>query len=329
MGNNSSRQYTYQQYYHAIQKSGNTNNIDYKSIDVDALDAYEVLNVSKTFTWEELKEAYRKLAINTHPDKEGGNKDLFNIITYCFKKLAVEYKNREADRQHFDLKKQSADYFDRMSTNNMPHPSDVLKPSKEITNEIFNKNFEKCKVYDDEVEFGYGSMMDETSKTREDINIERVIKKDKIDNQSFNDIFNKKVPINKQLIKYKEPEPLLLAKSLQFTELGGKRPDDYTSSMNSVEKNKGLAYTDYMKAHDGTRLVDPNMIKKKDFQSVEEYEKYRDSKIKRGLSDKEKKLLEEKKIKEEKEEFARLERLKMYDKKIEKSYEKANQLFLK
>lgn len=329
MGNNSSRQYTYQQYYNAIQQSGNANNIDYKSIDVDALNAYEVLNVKKDFTWNELKEAYRKLAINTHPDKEGGNKDLFNIITYCFKKLAVDYKNREADKQHHDLKKQSAEYFDRMSTNTIPHPSDVLKPSKDITNEIFNKNFEKCKVYDDEVEFGYGSMMQETSKTREDINIDRIIKKDKIDNESFNDIFNKKVPVSKQVIKYKEPEPLLLAKSLQFTEIGGKKPDDYTSSMNTMEKSRVLSYTDYMKAHDGTRLIDPNTVKTKDFNSVQEYEKYSDKKIKRGLSDKEKKLLEEKKLKEEKEEFARLERMKMYDKKIEKSYEKANRLFLK
>jgi hypothetical protein len=61
---------------------------------------------------------------------------------------------------------------------------------------------------------------------------------------------------------------------------------------------------------------------------VEEYEKYRNSKIKRSLTDKERKLLEEKKLKEEKEEFERLERLKTYDRRIEKSYEKANRLFL-
>jgi curved DNA-binding protein CbpA len=317
MGNHSSRQYTYQQYYNAIQQSGNINSVDFKNIDVDTLDPYEVLNVSKKFTWNELKEAYRKLAINTHPDKEGGNKDLFNIITFCFKKLALEYKNREADRQHFDLKKQSTEYFER---------NEASKPKDNITNEMFNDNFEKCKVQDDETEFGYGSMMDVSSKKRDDINIERLIKKDKVDNESFNSIFDKKVPVSKQLVKYREPEPLLLAKNLQFTELGGKRPDDYTSS---IEKTNMLAYTDYMRAHDGTRLVDPEIIKKmKDFKSVEEYEKYRNSKIKRSLTDKERKLLEEKKLKEEKEEFERLERLKTYDRRIEKSYEKANRLFL-
>jgi curved DNA-binding protein CbpA len=305
-----------------MKKTGHMNDIDFKSIDLESLDPYEVLNISKNFTWDELKNAYRKLAINTHPDKEGGNKDLFNIITYSFKKLALEFKNREADKQHSELKQQSNDYFH----NKTSHIDDNFNPSKEITNAIFNKNFEKCKIQEDDVDFGYGSLMDETSKTREDINIEKIIKKNKIDNDTFNQYFDKNVPISKQIVKYKEPEPLLLSKTLQFTELGGKKPDDYTSSM---EKSNSLAYTDYMKAHGGTRLIDPELIKKKkDFKSIQEYEKYRERKVKHSLTDKEKKLLEEKKLKEEKAEFDRLERLKLYDMKIEKSYEKANRLFL-
>ena len=324
MGNTSARQYTYQQYYTAIQKSGNMNAIDFKNIDANTLDAYEVLNVKKGFTWDELKESYRKLAINTHPDKEGGNKDLFNIITFCFKKLALEYKSRESDKQHHELKKQSNDFFDKFN-NKMPHPSDSFNPSKDISNAVFNQNFEKCKVQDDEIDFGYGSMMEESSKVREDISIERLIKKDKIDTESFNKLFNKNVPISKQIVKYKEPEPLLLAKSIQFTELGSKKPDDYTSGL----EQKSLAYTDYMKAHDGTRLIDPESVKKKNFKNVAEFEKYRDKKIKRDLSDREKKLIEEKQKKEEQEEFERLERLKKYDMRIEKAYEKANTLFLK
>ena len=278
MGANSSRQYTYQQYYNAAQQSGVIEEIDFKNIDIDSINPYEVLNVSKQFTWNELKESYRKLAMNTHPDKQGGNKDLFNIITHCFKKLAAELKLREEDKGHHDLKKQSNDYFH----NTMPHPSEVMvKPNEKMTTDKFNKNFEKCKLYDEEIEFGYGSKMDESTKIREDINIEKLIKKNKIDNESFNALFNKNVPVNKGLIKYREPEPLILAKSLQFTELGGKRPDDYSSSLEKNNANT-LAYTDYMKAHDGTRLVDPSLMKNvKEFKSVDEYEAYRDKKAKR------------------------------------------------
>jgi curved DNA-binding protein CbpA len=333
MGAKSSRQYTYQQYYEAMKKSGNTANIDLKNINMENIDPYEVFNISKNFTWNELKETYRKLAINTHPDKPGGNKDVFNIITYCFEKLALEYKKRESDLSHIELKKQSKDYFDKIVSDKMPHPSIINinregGDNAELFSQKFNRNFEKCKIYDDEVEFGYGKNMDESSKIREDIKIEKVIHKKKIDNKSFNDIFNSKVPINKQLVKYKEPEPLLLSKSLQFTELGNKRPDDYSSS--SIKKSNSLSYSDYMKAHEGTRLVDTEIIKNmKEFKSVEEYEIYRDNKAKIELSAKELKQQEIKKIREEKEEQSRLERLKKYDKNVELSYEKANRLFLR
>lgn len=333
MGAKSSRQYTYQQYYEAMKKSGDKANIDLKNINMENIDPYEVFNISKKFTWNELKETYRKLAINTHPDKPGGNKDVFNIITYCFEKLALEYKKRESDLSHIELKKQSKDYFDKIVSDKMPHPSIINinrdgGDNAELFSQKFNRNFEKCKIYDDEVEFGYGKNMDESSKIREDIKIEKVINKKKIDNKSFNDIFNSKVPINKQLVKYKEPEPLLLSKSLQFTELGNKRPDDYSSS--SIKKSNSLSYSDYMKAHEGTRLVDTEIIKNmKEFKSVEEYEIYRDNKAKIELSAKELKQQEIKKLREEKEEQSRLERLKKYDKNVELSYEKANRLFLR
>jgi len=336
MGAKSSRQYTYQQYYEAMKKSGNAANIDLKNINMENIDPYEVFNISKNFTWNELKETYRKLAISTHPDKPGGNKEIFNIITFCFEKLAVEYKKRESDLSHAELKKQSSDFFDKIVSNKMPHPSivnmnrdrDGDSNNAELFSEKFNRNFEKCKVYDDEIEFGYGKNMEESSKIREDIKIDKVIKKNKIDNKSFNDIFNSKVPINKQLVKYQEPEPLLLAKSLQFTELGNKRPDDYSSS--SVKKTNSLSYSDYMKAHEGTRLIDTTIIKDmKEFKSVEEYEVYRDTKAKIELSAKELRQQELKKQREEKEEQMRLERLNKYDRNIELSYEKANRLFIR
>jgi curved DNA-binding protein CbpA len=341
MGVKSSRQYTYQQYYEAMKKSGQAANIDLKNINMDTIDPYEVFNISKNFTWNELKETYRKLAISTHPDKPGGNKDIFNIITYCFEKLALEYKKRESDLSHSELKKQSSDFFDKIVNNKMPHPSIVNMNrdrdgsggigdgnNAELFSQKFNRNFEKCKVYDDEMEFGYGKNMEESSKVREDIKIDKVIKKNKIDNKSFNDIFNSKVPVNKQLVKYQEPEPLLLAKSLQFTELGNKRPDDYSSS--SVKKTNSLSYSDYMKAHEGTRLIDTSIIKgMKEFKSVEEYEVYRDTKAKVELSAKELKQQELKKLREEKEEQMRLERLNKYDRNIELSYEKANRLFIR
>ena len=322
MGNSSSRQYTYQQYYTAMKQSGKK--IDLSNIDIKNINPYEVFNLSNKFTWEELKDSYKELALSTHPDKNGGDNQLFNIVTTCFKKLALEYKNRESDRQHNELKQQSKQYYNSHDTES--RLKDIIQGNKKITNDMFNKTFEKCKIDDDENDFGYGNIMEKSSKIRDDIKIDRLFSKDKVDNNTFNEVFNKNVPVAKSsIIKYKEPEPLVLAKSMQFTELGGKRPDDYSSSV----EQRTLAYTDYMRAYDGNRFVDEDLIKnRKEFKSVKDYEIYRDNKVKKELSSKEKKYIEQKKLKEEQDEFNRLERVKKNDIMAERAFEKANRLFL-
>ncbi len=315
MGNTSAKQNNYQQYYESIQ------NNQINQIDLNSLDPYKVLNVPKNFTWEQLKEAYREAAMKTHPDK-GGNKLIFDFVTTCFKTLAKEYKAKNANRNHNELKQESQQYFEKIVNTNVPHPSETNEPFEKR----FNKAFDECKYHDEEIEYGYGEMMSKSQKTREDISIENVFNKDKVDNSTFNELFNKKVPVSKEIIKYKEPEALPMAKNLQFTEIGGKRPDDYSSG---AEKKTSLIYTDYMKAHNGMRLINPEQVSRKDFKSVEEYEKYRESKVKRGLSEKERRYIEKQKELEEQKEFERLERLKQQEIAIQKAHEKATRLLIR
>ena len=327
MGQSSSRQYSYQQYYTAMQKSGN---INIQNIDFDNLDPYEVLNVSKKFTWDELKESYRKMALITHPDKQGGNEIIFNYVTECFKKLAIIYKNRDADKPHDVLKEQSKNFFQNQINNTMPHPSEIFgntRDESEPFHKKFNKNFETCKIQDENIDFGYSSMMDKSTDKRDDISIKNIFKNNKVDSGTFNEIFNKSVPVSKEITKYKEPEALQLVKNMQYTELGGQKTDDYSSS---IEQKSNLAYTDYMKAYSGQRLVNENDIKnRKEFKNIEQYEKYRDTKMKKTLSEKERNQIELLKNIEEKKEFERLERLKLKDIEIQKMHEKASRLFLK
>lgn len=320
MGNSSAKQ-QYQQYYQQ-------QNVE--QIDLASLDPYKVLNVPKNFTWQQLKDAYKKAAFKTHPDKEGGNKLVFDFVTTCFKTLAEEYKARSSDKSHYDLKKDSNDYFEKIVNNNAPHPAESAATSagSEPFQKRFNKTFEECRYVDEGLSYGYGEMMEKSSGMREDISVENVFNdSSKINNATFNEVFNKNVPVAKrELVKYKEPEPTLLAKSLKFTEIGGKRPDDFSSSV----ENKTLIYSDYMKAHSGMRLADPDAIKsKKDFKSIEEFEKYREKKTNRGLTEKERKYMEEKKLKQEKEEYDRQERIKQQNLAIQRAHEKANRLMLK
>jgi len=323
MGNNSSnRQYTYHQYYNAIK---NDKSFDFSKINYSLLNPYEVLEVSKNFSWDELKEAYKHTALLTHPDKVGGNKIVFNFVTECFKVLAEEYKARNSNKTFMELKQQVNSYYSK-DEDKIPAPI-----TGDSFNEKFNKTFEMCKLEDDENDFGYGDMMNESSKIREDFSQENLFEKKKFDNTSFNKIFTKHTPPPpKELVKYKEPEPMVLARTINYTEIGGKRPDDYSSSAEKSSKNN-LIYSDYKKAYSNTRLVDEDMMNKslKDFKSIEEYEKYRNSKIKKGLTDKEKLYFENKKIKEEQEEYLRLERIKQNDIKIKINNEKASRLFIK
>jgi hypothetical protein len=172
--------------------------------------------------------------------------------------------------------------------------------------------------------------MEKSTKNREDFEQENLFKSKKFNNESFNSIFNKHVPApSKEIIKYIEPVPMILANKMNYTELGGKRPDDYSSSVEKDGKNN-LIYTDYKKAYTNEKLVNENLIKKhKDFKSLDDFLEYRDNKTKRSLSSKEKRLIEEKQLREEKEEQERIERIKAQNLKIQMNNEKATRLFIK
>jgi curved DNA-binding protein CbpA len=322
MGNSSSRKYTYHEYYNVIK---NDKTFDFSKINYELLDPYEVLEVRKNFTFEELKDAYKYTALITHPDKSGGNKIIFNFVTDCFKKLAYDFKAKQHDKTFIDLKKQVEEYYSKDSEN-----KEKLPPIDNNFHEHFNRTFNMCRMDDEEFDFGYGNLMEESTQKREDFKNEKIYKENKFDSKNFNSIFDKFVPPpTKEITKYKEPEPMVLAKKMNYTEIGGKKPDDYSSSVEKESKNS-LVYTDYKKAYTNTRLIDEASIKKsKEFGSVEEFQVYRDNKTKKNLSDKEKRYLEEKKLKEEKDETLRLERIKNENLRIKINNEKASRLLLK
>ena len=270
------------------------------------MDPYKVLNVPKNFTLEQLREQYKRIALQVHPDK-GGSSELFNMVTKCYKQL-LKHQERKIEKDFMELKKEfkqfdlenknqgvNAELADllarpqvesapeppyrprgsRSTSSRPPGPPPAASPTRHVTadpTDVFNRVFEENRL-DDAHNAGYGSIMAQSSAMREDINIPNTMRGFKLN--KFNQTFEKQaLPSDSQAMQvYKQPEPTLLAKRLAFSELGVAKIDDF-SGANDTQKR--LNYTDYARAHSTTRLIDPRVVKgRQEFKSVEELETHR------------------------------------------------------
>lgn len=284
------------------------------SIDFSKISPYAVLDVKEDFTFDELVKAYRQTAFKVHPDK-GGSEVLFNFVTECFKTLAEDYKLRQVEKPHHVLKQDFNEYVRPTVTRSVADTPNF--------NDKFNQLFEENKLQDEDNERGYGHIMAESTKEREDFKIKRVMKK--FDNGKFNDKFEAVVKPSKDIIIYKEPEPLLLAKNLNFTVLGGKT-EDFNSD---TSREAPLHYSDYYKAHTTSRLVDPRAVtKRKEYRTVGDYESDRAIAVEKPMDDEELKYRRKKELHAQKKEEERLRRIAERDAAAGEHYEKMNKLLL-
>lgn len=100
---------------------------------------YEILGVNENATQDEIKKAYRKLAVKHHPDK-GGSEELFKKISEAYDTLGDESKRYEYDNQR----------------NNPFGGNGGFDPFSDMFN-VFNNNF-KRRVPDKVVNISVGVM---------------------------------------------------------------------------------------------------------------------------------------------------------------------------
>ncbi len=275
------------------------------------MDPYKLFKLSKSFTLQDLRTSYKRLAINAHPDKPTGSEYLFKYITACYKLMLKEYEKGKSDRQHFDLKASSRQYQESVPA--APQTETTTK----FNRDKFNKLFEtyKLKTVNDD---GYGHWMESSKASRDDIGVK------KIDFNNFHDVFERQpAPKTKSVTRYTEPSALE-SNRLGFSELGLSKLNDFGENVSS----KSLNFCDYKRAHSTSRLVDPNVIVRESYNSIKDLEAERSS-VQYVMSDKDRRRYEKMRHMEEVMQKQRQETLLKHDKLIEKQHKILSKLSLK
>ena len=282
------------------------------SLEEDSIDAYKVLELPKTATLNQARQAFKRKARIYHPDKFNGNDTQFKIIVKAFTKLVEEFKKKEADKQFNVLKDESR--RDLENQRNNAKKNRINMDGRNFNQKLFNKVFDDNRMYSPNDE-GYGKWASENE-----------FETDKIEKtnsnftlNSFNDNFQnyKQKKHNKQqIIKFQQPEALSSCKT-NYHELGQGNVSDFS------DKN----YTDYKKAHTETTLIDIDSITHKEYRSVDELKRERGKKM--YLTKEEMEQIEMNKMLEKQRDLERTQRLQNQDNLAFKQFERVNQMFLR
>lgn len=116
-------------------------------------DYYEILGVSKTASADEIKKAYRKLALKYHPDKNPGDtvaEEKFKQITAAYDVLGDEEKRRQYDAGAYSMNGSSTSsdntYRQYTYTYNNPFGEDFWEWARKAQQEN-NENYHYEKRY--------------------------------------------------------------------------------------------------------------------------------------------------------------------------------------
>ena len=283
---------------------------------MDLNECYKLLGVSRNFTPKELEKAFKSKVRIFHPDIEiTGNEVIFKLVIQAYNELSAEYQRKTGDKQFNELKSSF-----KKSKNDV-----VLDPSRAGFNV---KNFNK--IFDDNrIESPHDTGYDEWLRNNPNQKEEHSIKyKGKFTNERFNNHFDRnvgQVQPSSHLVKYREPEPLLTANRIQFTELGEENIDDFSGANTSL---KNLQFTDLKLSYTTERIVDPDTVeKRKTYKNVNHLEQDR-ANISYAMNDDEMAYYVKKQKDEEINQKKREAALKQRDDLVSRQFERINMLLV-
>tara|TARA_B100000579_G_scaffold393698_1_gene370499 strand:- start:697 stop:1716 length:1020 start_codon:yes stop_codon:yes gene_type:complete len=283
------------------------------------INPYKELNIGQNYDESSLKKAYLKRAMETHPDR-GGTQEDFQRVTVSYKALMIKLKNERESHEHNELRENSSQFMSGQNHDNKQNVK-YRDLSKNFNSNIFNQIYEETKVedvYDD----GYETWMkkNQVGEGEEEVQNNPSLTKDNF-NREFSKIKKKQLKKKgRNVVKYQAPiEDISYKNKSSIMILGQGKVDDFSG------ESGGLAYRDYKDAYTNTYLVDEggnlDPSRPKD---LKETQKQREN-ISYEMDEKEQQIYALQKIKEEKEERLRLERLDNYEKKAFNIYDQVHQ----
>lgn len=305
------------------------------------VDSLRIFGLGPNYTLEELKHAYKRLAIETHPDRPGGNTERFQTVTKCYMSLLEKLKGTQ-ERSFDELKKGSRDFMKGQPESS--HIPEVYRTSgfkgakqdiKRLTGEtidltaknfnvkLFNKVYEANKLWDPNDD-GY----DDWFRKGE---VDDIVKAPPVFSNKFNiDVFNstfgdwksqvdqhRKQNANSHsadggaLMEYNEPRELINTTASWSLIDAGQKIGDFTKA---PDQGGNLGYTDLKLAYGGNcDMINPATADMREsYKSIDELKRARES-ISYNMSPQDMARAEARKYAELQAEEARLERLQNHE----------------
>lgn len=278
------------------------------------VNALKLFSLDNKYTIDELKRSYKKLAMKTHPDRNGGNKEKFQVVTKCYFLLLERLKKEEEEKPFYDLKSSSQSFRQTQSV-------DRDEPGQNFNIRKFNSIFEQHKLYNPDDD-GYESWISDESNTPEK---QPEIFSNKFNLDVFNNTFNnyKDQDINNQIVEFKEPQAMVSCDRMGYTEIDQKGKGNFTKN----PETNSLGYSDLKKAYTQGNLINPNQVQVKEYQSIDQLENERGN-ISYDMSPEDIQMRELQRRQEEEEEERRLYRIQQRDSVISDNYSQVHQNML-
>lgn len=280
------------------------------------VDALRIFGLGPNYTLNELKHSYKRLAIETHPDRPGGSTERFQTVTKCYMSLLEKLNGSQTQNNNFfDLKTGSRAYMKGQpatgaATNTATNTYDLYRTTgfkgadqdtniKRITGEtidltsknfnikLFNKVYEANKLWDPNDD-GYDDWF-------RNGDVEEIIKAPPVFSNKFNiDVFNstfgdwksqvdqaktKTQYTNAQhntLVTYNEPRELINTTASWTLIDAGQKINDFTKA---PDQGGNLGYTDLKLAYSGNcDMINPATAPMREsYKSVDDLKRARES----------------------------------------------------